>query len=132
MSGQDRDEPLGDIYPRDQVEHYKIELTRLRSENERLTGEVDYLRQALAAALSHLPRLDASVPADSPGPSTETSTSPDPDELSPSTQLAAWRSYRGYLPLASFIAPPLVLLILLLLTIACSVTLFGLYFLFAL
>jgi len=139
MSAQHPDESTSDVQPRDQVEHYKIELTRLRSQNERLTGEVDYLRQALAAALSHLPVLDASVPADNPGDpggtsasSAESASSSTPAGGSSWEQLAGLRSYRGYFPLASFIAPPVILLILLLLTLACTVTLFGFYLLFAL
>ncbi|RME99673.1 MAG: hypothetical protein D6768_14530 [Chloroflexi bacterium] len=51
-----------DIFPRDQVEHYKMELARLQSKNEHLAGEVEYLRQALAAALSKIPQLAALQP----------------------------------------------------------------------
>ena len=41
MTEQIPNEPeINDIFPRDQVEHYKIELARLRSENEHLAGLV--------------------------------------------------------------------------------------------
>ncbi len=139
MTDQPSNPTNQDIYPRDQVEHFKIELARLRSENERLTGEVDYLRQALAAALSKIPQLEASVPATPPAetersPSAATPAAPvppTPGEGRLRESVASLRPYAGYFPLASFIAPPVVLLILLLLTLVCGFVLFGSYMFFA-
>ena len=70
MANQKPNDTEQDILPRDQLEHYKLELARLRTDNERLTNEVDYLRQALAAALSKIPQLEASTSSSGTTPRT--------------------------------------------------------------
>jgi hypothetical protein len=128
MTQQNCEADPNDISPRDQVEHFKMELARLRSENEQLAGEVDYLRQALAAALSKIPQL---VPPSADTPDTGESSTPAqqvPQSL-PWQQIAAVWPYARYLPVASFMGPPLVLFALLLLTLTCGLVLFVVYLL---
>ncbi len=127
MASPDPTETHNDIFPRDEAEHFKLELTRLRSENERLTGEVDYLRQALAAALSKIPQLDAPA-TDNASPATEGETAP-PRGNWPWENPAAFRPYARYLPAASLMGPPVILLTLLALTLTCSLVLVGMYLL---
>ena len=116
MAEQDPAESNQDIFPRDQLEHYKVELTRLRAENKRLSDEVDYLRQALAAALSKMPQLE---------PSTPTATEADTD----SSQSQRWRwssgqsmeTYVRYFSLASLMASPVALLVIVMLGLICAI-----------
>lgn len=116
-----------DIFPRDQVEHYKIELSRLQSENEHLLGEVEYLRQALAAALSKIPQLDA--PATAVKSSPVAASAATPEEPSARDKFAALQPYAQYFSLASLVASPVLLLIVLLvLALLCSIILAGGYF----
>ena len=133
MTHQDPVEPNEDIYPRDQLEHYKIELTRLRAENERLASEVGYLRQALAASLSKIPQLAAPAEpplAPSPAPDGEVEAEADP----PFTWRTPWdnknpslRTTFGFISLASMIASPVVFLALLGLILLCSLIFGGYY-----
>ncbi|MCB0154882.1 MAG: hypothetical protein KDF65_08795 [Anaerolineae bacterium] len=131
MIHQEPAEPNEDIYPRDQLEHYKIELTRLRAENERLANEVGYLRQALAASLSKIPQLTAPAEA-----SLETSVAAtdDPEREAPFTWRTPWdnknpsmRTTFGFISLASMIASPVVFLALLGLILLCSLIFGGYY-----
>lgn len=115
-----------DIFPRDQVEHYKIELSRLQSENEHLSGEVEYLRQALAAALSKIPQLDAPASAVKSPPVAAAAA---PEDPSTRDQFAALQPYAQYFSLASLVASPVLLLfVLLALALLCSIILAGGYF----
>jgi hypothetical protein len=131
MTSQDPVEPNADIYARDQLEHYKMELTRLRAENERLASEVSYLRQALAASLSKIPTLAA--PAESPlGPSAapdgELETAPPFAWRTPwDHKTPSMRTTFGVISLASMIASPVVFLALLGLLLLCSLIFGGYY-----
>ena len=113
MAKQDTNDTQNDVFPRDQLEHYKLELTRLRTENEHLTTEVDYLRQALAAALSKVPQIEA--PASS-----------DPDALQAQSEEmgSSLGTYVKYFSLASLMASPVALLILLMLGLICTIVFF--------
>jgi hypothetical protein len=119
MDEQNQAEPNQDIFPRDQLEHYKVELTRLRAENNRLSDEVDYLRQALAAALSKMPWLEA--------PPTSTSTAPAPDsdpstsQRRPSESGRSMETYVRYFSLASLMASPVALLVIVMLGLLCAI-----------
>ena len=119
MDRQDPTDPNQDILPRDQLEHYKVELTRLRAENKRLSGEVDYLRQALAAALAKIPRLEA------PATSTTTAPEPDSDSAKPQRRISesgrSMETYVRYFSLASLIASPVALLVIVMLGLLCAI-----------
>ena len=126
MAEQDSGGSNYDTFPRDQVEHFKVELSRLRAENDRLLSEVDYLRQALAATLSKLPQIEAPTPSAAALP---------PEESGP-VQPRQWpwegdgmplRTYIGYFSLASLIASPMALLTILMLGLICGLLSFGFY-----
>ena len=119
MDEQNQVEPNQDIFPRDQLEHYKVELTRLRAENKRLTGEVDYLRQALAAALSKMPQLEA--PA-SPAPTApETNSDTSQPQRWPWDSGRSMETYVRYFSLASLMASPVALLVIVMLGLICAI-----------
>jgi len=123
MAKQDSNDTEYDVFPRDQLEHYKMELTRLRTENERLTTEVDYLRQALAAALSKIPQIEAPVPS-------AISSDPDAPQSQPKEVGSSLGTYVRYFSLASLMASPVALLILLMLSLICTIVfLVAFYFL---
>ena len=117
MAKQDTNDTQNDVFPRDQLEHYKLELTRLRTENEHLTTEVDYLRQALAAALSKVPQIEA--PA-----SSATSSDPDAPQAQSKEMGSSLGTYVKYFSLASLMASPVALLILLMLGLICTIVFF--------
>ena len=120
MDEQDPSDPNQDIFPRDQLEHYKLELTRLRAENKRLSGEVDYLRQALAAALSKMPpQLEASTPsiATAPEPASDSSKA----QREPADGGRALETYVRYFSLASLMASPVALLVIVMLGLLCAI-----------
>jgi hypothetical protein len=124
MTNQDPNEPNMDIFPRDQTEHYKIELARLRSENDHLSGEVDYLRRALAAALSKIPQLEATNSPTDSDHSKLSETTPDSVTAQAESQSLAskmsWQPYMRYFPLASVLASPFIFLLLLVLGLSCA------------
>lgn len=118
MDEQDRSDPNQDIFPRDQLEHYKLELSRLRAENNRLSGEVDYLRQALAAALSKIPlQLEAPTTSTAPEPALDSSKAQ--QRLADSGQ--AMETYVRYFSLASLMASPVALLVIVMLGLLCAI-----------
>ena len=131
MTTQDPNELSHDSYPRDQLEYYKMELARLRAENDRLTSEVGYLRQALAASLTNIPQIEAP-----PGSATrmpdppEAEADPDPSQArrwpwqSDSTSM---RTTFGVVSLASLIVSPVAFLALLGLILLCSLIFGGYY-----
>ena len=133
MTTQEPDEPNFDILPRDQTEHYKVELARLRAENDRLSSEVDYLRQALAASLSKIPQLEApsaSSPSTGAGSSAATSSPTGgypPRQRWPWPDTASLRMYVRMLSLASIIASPVALLIVLGLALLCTIFFVSVY-----
>ena len=106
-----------DILPRDQLEHYKLEVARLRTENERLIGEVDYLRQALAAALSKVPQLEGPTSSTAPVNVNAAAISP----RWPWQAGASPSSYVRYFSLISLLASPMVLIVILLLGLICAI-----------
>jgi hypothetical protein len=117
MDNQDSVEPSRDIHPRDQLEYYKVELTRLRAENKRLSGEVDYLRQALAAALSKMPQLE--TPA-TPAPTTP-EADPNASQPPPRESGRSMETYVRYFSLASLMASPVALLVIVMLGLICAI-----------
>lgn len=121
MTQQDTDQTRPDILPRDQLEHYKIELAQTRAENDRLMSEVSYLRQALAAALTKVPQIEGSVSPDTPSPLAQDN----------STQESRWPWEQGphvrYFSLAPLLVSPLVLLTLVMISLVCSILSFGFY-----
>jgi hypothetical protein len=118
MAEQDNSGVNYDAFPRDQVEHFKVELSRLRAENDRLLSEVDYLRQALAATLSKIPQIEA---ATSP-------VSVQPPRTRPWEQSSVpLKTYIGYFSLASLIASPMALLTIVMLGLICGLLSFGFY-----
>ena len=90
------------------------ELTRLRTENERLTAEVDYLRQALAAALSKIPQIEASAPS-------AISSDPDAAQSHPKEMGSSLGTYVRYFSLASLMASPVALLVIVMLGLLCAI-----------
>jgi hypothetical protein len=117
MAKRDTNDTQDDVFPRDQLEHYKLELTRLRTENEHLTTEVDYLRQALAAALSKVPQIEASAPS-------AISSDPDAPQAQSEDMVSYLGTYVKYFSLASLMASPVALLILLMLGLICTIVFF--------
>ncbi len=117
----DQDEPTYDTHPRDQVEHYKIELSRLRAENERLTSETEYLRQALAASMSKIPQIESSSSApQSPSPLPRITVPQTIDKKSMDT-------IKKVVPLASILTPPFILIVFIVFALVCAITLYGVY-----
>ncbi len=119
MDKQYQAESNQDIIPRDQLEHYKVELTRLRAENNRLSGEVDYLRQALAAALSKMPQLEA--PTTSASTALELDAEPSKPQRRPSESGRSMETYVRYFSLASLMASPVALLVIVTLGLLCAI-----------
>ena len=124
MAEQDNSGANYDTFPRDQLEHFKVELSRLRAENARLLSEVDFLRQALAATVSKIPQIEAL---------TSESARKVPQESAPLPQ-QLWerngiplRTYIGYFSLASLMASPMALLTILMLGLICGLLSFGFY-----
>jgi hypothetical protein len=119
MDKQEPAEPSQDIFPRDQLEHYKVELTRLRAENKRLMAEVDYLRQALATALAKMPELE--------GPTAPAPSAPEVDPEFSQAKQESWKNgqsmetYVRYFSLASLMASPVALLIIVMLGLMCTI-----------
>lgn len=123
MTRANGDEVENEIFPRDQLEYYKLEVTRLRTENERLSSEVDFLRQALAATLSKIPQLEgAAAPAN---------TASTPPESPAGSSRWLWQRgstvppYVRYFSLASLMASPVLLFVVLILSLICTILFFA-------
>jgi hypothetical protein len=127
MTRTNTDDAENEIFPRDQLEYYKLEVTRLRTENERLSSEVDFLRQALAATLSKIPQLEGAT-----GSANAASTTPlTPPQAPAGSSRWLWQhgatvpSYVRYFSMASLMASPVLLLIILILGLICTILFFA-------
>jgi hypothetical protein len=122
MTTANADEAENEIFPRDQLEYYKLEVTRLRTENERLSSEVDFLRQALAATLSKIPQLEG-VAGSASGASTTPPTTPQSPAGSPRWPWPRGATVPSYLRYFSMVlmASPVLLFIILILGLICVI-----------
>ena len=118
MTRAEINETENDIFPRDQLEYYKLEVTRLRTENERLSSEVGFLRQALAATFTKIPQLNK--------PTTSTDVVSTTPEAFGEKSHWLWQHatvvplYVRYFSLVSLMASPVVLFVILILGLICT------------